>query len=149
MDKINLIGKDDSKVLHIANGQYRTLVSGKQTAGEYAIIEMIVPPGAGPTPHAHKEIEEVFYVAEGELEFRSDDGQFKAKAGDTIRIPRGGVVHAFKNTSVSNATLICTVHPSGLEDMFAEIDSSDPSIAKTIVEKFGNELYPIDYFDKK
>jgi len=148
MDHIATIGKDDGKILHIGNGQYRTIVHGEQTDGAYAIIEMTVPPAAGPPPHAHTAIEELFYVARGEIEFRSEQGIYHAKEGDTVRIPRGGVVHAFKNTSAKgDAILICTVHPAGLEEMFAEVDASDPSEAIKIGEKFGNKFYPTDYLD--
>jgi quercetin dioxygenase-like cupin family protein len=86
----------------------------------------------------YKDIEEVFYVASGEVDFRTENGVYKAKTGDKIRIPLGGVVHAFKNTSDSDARLICTVYPAGLDEMFAEISASDPLNAKVIGEKFGN-----------
>lgn len=43
---------------------------------------------------------------------------------------------------------ICTVRPAGLDEMFAEI-ASDPLNTKEIGEKFGNQFFPADYFDKK
>lgn len=148
MARISLVGKNDRKIYHIAKGLYRTIISGKETAGSYAVIEMVVPPGGGPGPHAHPDIEEVFYVAVGEVDFYTEDGMQQAKAGDTIRIPTGGAVHAFKNTSESDATLICTVFPAGLDDMFAEINASDPSAVKEIGEKYGNQFFPADFFGR-
>lgn len=147
MKDITLISESDGTSFHIAKGRYRTIISGKDTSGEYAIIEMNVPPGGGPAPHAHKDTEEVFYVARGEVDFHTENGVHKAKAGDTIRIPPGGAIHAFKNTSENETTLICTVHPAGFDDMFAEINAADPSRAKAIGEKFGNKIFPHDYFD--
>lgn len=149
MDKITFNSKTDGTVLEIAGGQYRTIISGKDTNGKYAIIEMNVPPGAGPGNHAHKDIEEIFYVASGEINFRTEHGIVKAKTGDTIRIPLGGAVHSFKNSSDDNAKLICTVYPAGLEEMFAEVHASGPSKAKEIGEKYGNEFFAEDYFDIK
>jgi quercetin dioxygenase-like cupin family protein len=149
MEVINLIGKKDGNLLRIANGGYRIILSGKQTEGKYAVIEMNVPPGAGPGPHSHKDIEEVFFVSAGELDFRSENGVYKAKAGDMIRIPAGGAVHAFKNNSASEATLICTVYPAGLEVMFTEVSAADPSLAKEIAEKYGNQIYASDYLDER
>lgn len=148
MGTVEIIDRNNGKSFHIANGLYRTIISGKDTEGKYAIIEMSVPPGGGPGPHAHKNIEEVFYVASGEVEFRTENGVFNTKAGDTIRIPIGGAVHAFRNKSESDATLICTVHPAGLDEMFLEINASDPFNAKVIAEEFGNQFFPDDYFDK-
>ncbi|WP_431242248.1 hypothetical protein ACQ9BO_20470 [Flavobacterium sp. P21] len=46
--------------LNIAGGNYRIVISGKETNGEYAVIEMSVPPGAGPNPHAHADFTETF-----------------------------------------------------------------------------------------
>jgi quercetin dioxygenase-like cupin family protein len=145
MSNISIITRNDGSILNIARGKYRIIVSGTDTAGKYAIIEMNVPAGGGPGPHSHKDIEEVFYVAAGEIDFRSESGVVKAKAGDTVRIPPGGAVHAFRNNSPSEATLICTVYPAGLELMFAEVSAADPSSAKSIAEKFGNQLFPEDY----
>ena len=144
MSIVSIITKNDGSILSIAKGRYRIIVSGKDTAGEYAIIEMNVPPGGGPGPHAHKDIEEVFYVAAGEVDFRSESGVVKATAGDTVRIPRGGAIHAFRNNALSEAKLICTVYPAGLEVMFGEVSEADPSTAKSIAEKFGNQLFPED-----
>jgi len=149
MNTIQLIKKNEGISLHIANGQYRTIISGNQTEGKYAIIEMNVPPGGGPGPHAHKDIEEVFYVSDGKVDFYTENGLHKAKAGDTIRIPLGGAVHAFKNVSDNDAMLICTVYPAGLDEMFAEINALDPSKVKVSGEKFGQQFFPDDYFDKK
>jgi quercetin dioxygenase-like cupin family protein len=148
MGSVKIIDKNSGKSFHIANGLYRTIISSKDTEGKYAIIEMNVPPGGGPGPHAHKDIEEVFYVASGEVDFSTENGVYKAKTGDVVRIPVGGAVHAFKNTSERDAMLICTVRPAGLDEMFAEIES-DPLNAKEIGEKFGNQFFPADYFDKK
>jgi quercetin dioxygenase-like cupin family protein len=148
MERIRMINKNDGKSLYIANGLYRTIISSKDTDGRYAIIEMNVPPGGGPGPHAHKDIEEVFYVASGEIDFRTENGVYKVKEGDTIRIPMGGAVHSFKNATESDATLICSVYPAGLDEMFAEINTSDPFNAKLIGEKYGNQFFPSDYFDK-
>ncbi len=57
------------KKLSIAGGSYRIVLSGAQTNGEFAIIEMTVPPGAGANPHAHPNIVETFMVLEGEVTF--------------------------------------------------------------------------------
>ena len=149
MEDIRVINKREDAYFNIAGGLYRTIISGKETDEKYAVIEMHVPPGGGPTPHAHKDIEEVFYVTKGQVEFRTESGSYCSKEGDMIRIPRGGSVHAFKNTSESDAVLICTVYPAGMEEMFAEINASDLSKAKAIGEKFGNQFFSEDYFNRR
>ncbi|RYY21466.1 MAG: cupin domain-containing protein [Chitinophagaceae bacterium] len=149
MSMVTIINVNDGKLLEVAKGKYRIIVSGKETGGQYAIIEMNVPPGGGPGPHAHNHIEELFYVASGELEFRSESGFHRVGAGATVRIPKGGGVHAFKNISGNEARLICTVYPAGLEEMFEEVSAAVPSEIPQIAKKFGNELLPADYFESR
>lgn len=62
-----------------------------------------MPPGGGfPFAHVHEQYEEVFYVLEGEVEYRLGEGWTVAPAGTTVCVPRG-VVHAFRNASQAPA----------------------------------------------
>jgi quercetin dioxygenase-like cupin family protein len=141
---------NEGEVLSIAGGQYRILISGEETGGNYAVIEMSVPPGGGPNPHAHPDMQEMFYVVEGEVEFRTDSGKTRTGKGGFINIPLGGGVHAFKNISGQPAKLLCTVVPSGLEMMFKEVSkASGPDELKAIIDKYRQVVYPVDYFDGK
>lgn len=148
MEKIKYFSNSESEVLSVAGSKYRILVDGKQTGGNFAVIEMNVPPGSGPGLHSHSDMQETFYVVEGEIDFISEGGTTKAGPGDFINIPMGGAVHAFKNNSEQKAKLICTVMPAGLEEMFREVSISGMEKAKEIGERYGNNFYPIDYFDK-
>lgn len=94
INNIKTIDNNQGHKLNIAGGAYRIIVSGKDTNGAYAIIEMTVPVGAGPVPHAHPNFEEIFYVIEGELNFRSETGHYTAQKGATIFIPKGGIIRA-------------------------------------------------------
>ena len=147
--------------LKIAGGDYRIIISGSQTDGEYAVIEMSVPAGAGPNPHAHPNFAETFYVLEGEVIFKSEAGSYVAKKNAFINIPKGGAVHGFKNLSGKPAKLLCTVMPAGLDDLFQEmaeylqttaLKSSNTEIEKKekineIFEKYDQKLYPENYLD--
>ncbi len=146
----------------IAGNTYRILISGKQTDGSFAVIDMLVPPGGGPAPHAHPDFQESFYVVEGQVDFKSESGNYTAKTGSFVNIPLGGIVHCFKNTTMTAAHLLCTVIPAGLEEFFQEIGrpvDHGTSVAvldlsmgekerlKAIAEKYGQMLYPPDYLD--
>jgi len=137
---------------------YRILASGKDTAGAYATIDMLVPPGGGPGPHA--DIEETFFVVEGEVEVNSESGTHLAAAGSYIRIPKGGVVHSFKNKSAQPARLLCTVVPAGLEEFFQEVGQPvtlghflpppvlDPEAIQRIqalAQAYGQQVFPPNY----
>lgn len=152
------VNETEGQHLKIAGGNYRIIISGQQTDGEYAVIEMSVPPGAGPNPHAHEDFTETFYVLEGEVLFQSESGSYVAQKGSFVNIPKGGIIHGFKNLSNIPAKLLCTVSPAGLEDLFEEMagyletGSLDNEIEKknkmgAIFEKYGQKMYPENYLD--
>lgn len=155
------LGANEGENVSVMGGNYRILVSGKETGGAFATIEMLVPPGGGPGPHAHPDFVETFYVVDGEVEVKSEAGTYIATKGAFINIPKGGIVHGFKNKSDKMAQLLCTVVPAGLEEMFLEIGQpvpvgeflppppmGNPETAKkmtALAEKYGQKLYPPDY----
>ena len=65
------VSPGEGKNVSVAGSTYRTLVSGKDTGGAFATIDMLIPPGGGPGPHAHADFEETFYVIDGEIEVKS------------------------------------------------------------------------------
>lgn len=162
IDNIITVSEDQGQHLSLVGDTYRIIVSGQQTDGVYAVIDMLVPPGGGPGPHSHANIEETFYVVDGEIEFKTEAGSYTAKKGAFVYIPKGGEVHSFKNISNSMAHLLCTVIPAGLDEFFKEIGKpveagtflSRPELneeelkkLKTIAEKHGQRLFPLDYLD--
>jgi quercetin dioxygenase-like cupin family protein len=160
----NITTIDDKKgqSFSVVGDTYRIIISGKQTGGSYAVIDMLIPPGGGPGPHAHPNMQETFYILEGEIDFKTESGNYIARKGSFVNIPLGGIVHCFKNTTDSTAHLLCTVIPSGLEELFQEIGKPVEAGAflpppvlnleelqrlKTLAEKYGQRLYPPDYLN--
>ena len=105
--------------LGLVGDTYTILLSGADTAGQYTLIDMHVPPGGGPPPHRH-DFEEMFSVLEGEvlLTFRGE--QSVARAGETVNVP-ANAPHAFANASDRPARLLCVCAPSGQEEFFLEV----------------------------
>ena len=152
------VNESEGHKLKIAGGDYRIIISGKQTEGEYAVIEMSVPPGAGPNPHSHADFTETFFVLEGEVSFKSELGSYVAKKGSFVNIPKGGIVHGFKNLSNEPAKLLCTVTPAGLDDIFEEIaeyletassntENETKEKLNSLFEKYGQQMFAPDYLD--
>ncbi|MFD1874933.1 cupin domain-containing protein [Hymenobacter bucti] len=154
------LGPEAGQSVSVVGDTYRILVSGKDTAGAFATIDMLIPPGGGPGPHAHADFEESFYVIDGEIEVKSEFGNFLAGKGSFIRIPKGGVVHGFKNESQQMAHLLCTVVPAGLETLFEEIGQPvaaghflppmhmDEAMVHKLMaaaEKHGQQVFPPNY----
>ena len=158
-----IVDPEGGKTLSVMGGNYRVLVSGKQTNGAFSTIEMLVPPQNGPGPHSHAGFYESFYMVEGEVEVHSEAGLYTAKKGAYVVIPEGGVVHYFKNVSDSMAQLLCTVVPAGLEAFFEEIGQPatpgeflppppvNPETVKrlqAIAQAHGQVLYPANYLEE-
>jgi quercetin dioxygenase-like cupin family protein len=118
---------DDANLRHVAvvGDTYTILVSGKDTAGRYALIDMLVPPGGGPPLHRH-DFEEMFYVFEGEIEVTFRGASSMLSAGETVAIP-ANAPHAFRNVSAQPARLLATVSPAGLEEFFVRVGAPMPS----------------------
>ncbi|MEO6838613.1 MAG: cupin domain-containing protein, partial [Ginsengibacter sp.] len=73
---ITTIDDGQGQSISVVGDTYRILISGEQTNGSYAVIDMLVPPGGGPGPHAHKDMQEMFYVVDGEINFKKEGGSY-------------------------------------------------------------------------
>jgi len=120
---------DDPNLLHLSvvGDTYTILVSGRDTANRYALIDMTIPPGGGPPPHRHS-FEELFHVLEGELEVTVRGTAHTAAAGHSVNVP-GNAPHSFRNTGQTPARVLTFVTPAGLENFFAEF--GDPVAHRT------------------
>jgi quercetin dioxygenase-like cupin family protein len=157
MENLVSLNTGDGEILSVAGSSYRILLTGKQTQGAMAIIEMLIPPQSGPVPHEHKAFQENFYVLEGEVQVKTETQTYLATKGSLVNIPLNGPIHCFKNISTSNAKLLCIVAPAGLDEFFIEIAGlSLPATVPTaevqnnmrkIAEKYGQKIYPPDYLD--
>ena len=115
---------DDGQLPHIglAGDTYTILLTGKDTAGRYCLIDMHVPPGGGPPPHRH-DFEEMFTVLEGEIEVTFRGAKTLLRAGETANIP-ANAPHQFRNSSAEPARLLCMCSPAGQEEFFASVGSA-------------------------
>lgn len=159
--KLTTVDREEGKNFSVVGDTYRIVISGRETDGEYAVIDMLIPSLSGPGPHAHPHIQEAFYILEGEIEITTEEGSYTANAGSFVNIPKGGLVHQFKNLTDNLTHMLCIVTPAGMEDMFEEIGTPveantflpppvmNPELMKkfeAIAEKYGQKLYPPDYF---
>ena len=163
MSQINHLTTDtaqDGETLSVVGDTYRILITGEQTGGAYASIAMLIPPNGGPGPHSHADFQESFYVTEGEVIVKTKEQTFTAAKGAFVNIPKGGIVHDFKNHTDTAAHLLCVVVPAGLEAFFQEIGRpvapgqflpppvlgpDDQKRMSEVAAKYGQIVYPPDY----
>ena len=154
----------EGQTLSVVGDTYRIIITGEQTGGAYAAIDMLIPPGGGPGPHSHAAVQESFYVLEGEVVVKSVGHSYTARKGAFVNIPLGGMVHDFKNETDTVARLQCVVVPAGLEKFFQAIgrpveageflspppppDPPEQQRMSDLAAKYGQKVYPPDYPDK-
>jgi quercetin dioxygenase-like cupin family protein len=111
----------DQHALHVGvvGDTYTILLTGKETAGRFCLIDMYVPPGGGPPPHRH-DFEETFTLLEGELDVVFRGAKQILRAGDTINVP-ANAPHQFHNSSSRPVRMFCICSPAGQEEFFLEV----------------------------
>lgn len=109
------------------NGSLMTfLVSGEDTHGQFALIEMVGRRGSVPPPHIHRLEDETFYVLEGEIVVSVADETFRGTPGTMIFLPRN-VRHSFTIES-ETCRMLVLVTPAGFEDWFKEFSVPAPAM---------------------
>lgn len=116
---------DGQPRLAVAGDLYAILVDSRDTGGQYAMLDALVPPGGGPPLHVHTREDEGFYILEGEITFTIDGTRHIAGAGALVHAPRH-TPHAFRNDSVKPARMLIWVTPGGFEEFFREFGPELP-----------------------
>jgi quercetin dioxygenase-like cupin family protein len=127
--QLTVANPEDERLPHIAvvGDTYTILVRGEDTAGRYALINMLIPAGGGPPLHRH-DFEEMFHIVEGEIDVTIRGVTSKAVNGETVNVP-ALAPHRFHNPTDRTVRLLCLVAPAGLEAYFAEF--GDPLLTRT------------------
>jgi quercetin dioxygenase-like cupin family protein len=105
------------KTFSVAGDRVAILLDGTDTAQAYSVMELTAPPGGGPPPHIHFREDETFLVLSGEITVLLDAETIVLKQGGFATAPRG-IPHHYKNTGATEARILCTSTPAGIEKFF-------------------------------
>ncbi|MGV9676971.1 cupin domain-containing protein [Nocardia sp. NPDC003482] len=102
----------DQAEIHATNQvTMRLLIDAPEAAHSLSTLEVTLAPGAdGAAPHFHTRSEELFYVAEGELQVMAGDEIATVGAGGAIVVPRR-MPHAFGAAPGSPARVLIALTP--------------------------------------
>jgi quercetin dioxygenase-like cupin family protein len=108
--------------IYIGKIEIDFLLGAKDTNGQMAMFEFIVPVGAKvPIPHHHEAYDEIVYGLEGIITFNVNGKPVDVGAGESLFIPRGAV-HGFNNLEQTDARSLCVVTPGLIgPDFFKEV----------------------------
>lgn len=119
-------GQDRSdKPFHFLDADFYVKVSGKDNEGRCVIFDTIRHKKVGPTLHIHTDLDEWFWVIDGEFKFQAGEEILRLKAGDSLFVPRN-VQHAFVKTSEGPARLIVMHQPAGTMEEYFRLVSQMP-----------------------
>jgi mannose-6-phosphate isomerase-like protein (cupin superfamily) len=102
--------------------------TGKDTGGQYTLVEVLEPEGVDGPLHVHHREDEGFWILEGELTFQIGDQTVKASPGSFVFGPRG-VPHSYRVDS-GPARLLFILSPAGFENFIHA--SSEPAKSRTL-----------------
>lgn len=109
---------DRSRTLWVLGELVTLKLDSHATNGSFCVAEITSQPGGGVPPHLHQNVDEFFYVLDGEYTFLLDGKPTQASAGTFVFVP-AGTFHGFTNTGQSAAKLV-DFHTPGKFDQFFE-----------------------------
>ncbi len=98
----------------------KILVSGTDTGGTSALLDIKIPTNSGPPAHIHSREDEVYLIKSGTFRFLMDGVCLQAEPGATVFMPKGHF-HTFKNISKQAGEQLMFVYPAGIEQFFWEV----------------------------
>ena len=122
--------------------------AGEHTGGSFFLSESTLPPGfAGPPPHRHRELHDMFYVLEGTLTLQLGDRTVEAVTGSFACVPPG-VLHTFRNDSDGPVRVLNFNTPAGFEmymrDLAAAAQSGPvtPEVFARVASRYDFDFAP-------
>ena len=100
-------------------------ISAEDTAGQYCVVDVEVPPGVGSPLHVHYDEDEWFFVHEGECEVYIDDAHLTLTAGGFAFAPKG-LPHTFFG-GPSGGKMLVWASGGKFEGLIREIAEPAPS----------------------
>jgi quercetin dioxygenase-like cupin family protein len=102
--------------------------AGRETGGQYTLLEVLEPRGIEVPLHVHHNEDEAFFVLEGAMTFYVGEEVHKAGAGSYVFAPRD-IPHAYTVDS-EQARFLILLSPAGLEGFVYA--TSEPAESLTI-----------------
>lgn len=140
-----------SEAIWFIDNLARIRVSGDETEGRLAVVELTGPHGHMPPLHIHHAEDEAFVVLDGEITLYAGDEAHTLRAGESALGPKG-VPHTFRVES-ETARWMVSCAPAGFDRFVAEVGQPaaeavipkmpvmpDPAAFQAICESYGIEL---------
>ncbi|MGY2397867.1 cupin domain-containing protein [Pseudomonas sp. SDO5271_S396] len=113
--------------------QLRILLSSQETAGQFCMVEGLMPPGCDAGLHMHIHEDESMHLYEGELEVTIGEEVFTLRAGESYFAPRN-VPQRLRNLGNTTVRAVVMGTPGGFDEFVTAagipiIDGVVPEVA--------------------
>jgi quercetin dioxygenase-like cupin family protein len=142
---------DERVIRFLGNNEIKVLVSGSESGGAFALMELVVQPRGGATALHTDRWVEVFHVLDGEVEWTLErDGRLDtwvARRGETITVP-SGAKHRFAGAGDTPSRMLAIGEPQ-FEQFFRALAAAwqgpfdrerTPRAVAPVFERFGMQL---------
>jgi mannose-6-phosphate isomerase-like protein (cupin superfamily) len=125
-----------------SSGKVTVKVSGRDTDGAFAIVEVPTTAGYGPPLHRHHVENEWFYALDGEYDVQVADSVWHLTPGGSVFGPRM-IPHTWRNVGKKPGRLLVLAQPAGHIEAFLEglanlgpPSTRDPAAYRAVFAKF-------------
>jgi mannose-6-phosphate isomerase-like protein (cupin superfamily) len=143
--------QDNRLIRFLGNNEITVLVSGEESGGAFCLMELQIQPGGGANVLHTDQWFEVFHLLEGDVEWTLErDGElvtWRARPGETIRVPRGAK-HRFAGAG-TRPSRILTIGTPEYEEFFRALAAAwegpydrekTPQAVGPVFERFGMQI---------
>ena len=113
-DQVTVLERDEGLHLHFLNNLATVKVTAGST-GSMSAVEFLAPRGFGPPLHSHRDEDELVFVIDGEVAFRSGENETIASTGACAYLPHG-IPHTFQVLSETARMLSITSSASTIPE---------------------------------
>ncbi len=123
-----ILRSDEGEIRYIGNTRKAKVFIKISKTSEYtpemSLLSELITPGDGIPVHKHLNEEEFLFIQKGKVEITLGDNVEKGRPGDLIYVPKE-TWHGFLNIGEEEVVLFFGYSPSGFEDYFRAIGTTD------------------------
>jgi quercetin dioxygenase-like cupin family protein len=122
---VHTVAPGEGRIVNLGVIQMRFLAAGEATTnGAFTLAEFTGGQGPWTVPHVHREMQESFFVLDGEFTFTVGEQKIHAGPGSYILVPPG-TRHEI-TAGADGGRFLTLMVPGGLEEMFVELADLPP-----------------------
>ncbi len=137
VDDFSVVSQDDPNrpAFYVSGDLYTQLATTRETDFNFNVFDFFMPVGGGAPAHVHTFDDEVWYIAEGEVQYNLGN-----QGTDSIVVPEGGVVFGPVDKTHGFLNLDSTASISGITPGARAISTTMPGLLDLFFSAAGTEV---------